>query len=273
MLRIATSFGELAVDSQGSGPPIVLLHSGGHDRRDFDAVVPALAKRFRTLAVDLPGHGESAMFAPPRAASARAICAAVAELVAKLALPPAIFVGNSVGGSACFHLALQHPTRVKGLVLVSPSGVVEVSPVVRAFCWLQGRPFVRRHLGMAFARNYLTRRTPEAEALLARMKPRRNERAFIEMEAALWRSFGRKESHFGDDIRAIRCPTMLVWGRHDPVLRMAVEGKRARALLPHALWRELDCGHVPFVEDPQAFLDVTMPFLRDAFASETSAPL
>lgn len=271
MQRIATRVGEIAFESHGSGPPIVLLHSGGHDRHDFDAIVPALSKRFRTVLVDLPGHGDSAMFAPPGTACVRSICEGVAELVAKLSLPPAIFVGNSVGGSACLHVAIADPARVKGLVLVSTSGLVEVSPIVRAFCWLQGRPFVRRHLGMLFARSYLVRRSPEADALLARMAERRKDAAFIEMEAALWRSFAREESHFADAARAIRSPTLLVWGRHDPVLRMRVEGQRARALLPHAAWRELDCGHVPFVEHPQSFLEATMPFLRDVFASETSA--
>jgi pimeloyl-ACP methyl ester carboxylesterase len=273
MQRIATSLGEIAVESHGSGPPLVLLHSGGHDRHDFDAVVPTLAKHFRTFAVDLPGHGASDMFRPPAIASAKGICAGVAELVAKLSLPPAIFIGNSVGGSACLHLALEQPEVVKALVLVSTSGLVELSPAVRAFCWLQGRAFVRRHLGMAFARRYLVRRTDEAAALLARMSERRKDAAFIAMEAALWSSFGREESHFGERASAVRCPAMLLWGRHDPVLRMRVEGKRARALLPHAAWRELECGHVPFVEDPKSFLEATMPFLLDAFASETSAPL
>jgi pimeloyl-ACP methyl ester carboxylesterase len=273
MQRIATSLGELAIESHGSGPPVVLLHSGGHDRHDFDAVVPALAKRFRTIAVDLPGHGDSQMFESPALVSVQRICMAVGELLAKLSLPPAIFVGNSVGGSACLHLALEQPQRVRALVLVSTSGLVELSPLARAFCWLQGRHFVRRRLGMAFARHYLWRRSDEAVALLDRMARRRRDPAFIAMEAALWRSFGHEESHFGARASAIRCPTLLVWGKHDPVLRMRVEGARARALLPHAAWRELGCGHVPFVEDPKSFLDAIMPFVCEVVADETNARL
>ena len=84
MQRIATSFGDIAIESHGSGSPVVLLHSGGHDRHDFDAVVPTLAKRFRTIAVDLPGHGDSDRFTPPAHASARRICAAVAEVEGRL---------------------------------------------------------------------------------------------------------------------------------------------------------------------------------------------
>jgi 3-oxoadipate enol-lactonase len=54
---------------------------------------------------------------------------------------------------------------------------------------------------------------------------------------------------------------LIVWGKHDPVLRARVEGKMARHVLPNAGYVELGTGHVPFLEDPQAFLDVVLPFL------------
>src|SRR5687768_11871278 len=81
---IPTRAGRLAAELRGDGPPLLLLHAGGHDRHDFDAVVPALATRFRTVALDLPGHGESEPFDPPHAAGAGAICDAVEDAVAAL---------------------------------------------------------------------------------------------------------------------------------------------------------------------------------------------
>lgn len=271
MQTIDTRMGALAVEITGRGTPFVLLHSGGHDRRDFDAIVPALAQRFRVVAIDLLGHGDSSVPDPASRMSARAICEAVEDAVVALALPPALVLGNSVGGMAALHLASRRPERVRGLVLVSPSGLVEQTALVRAFCWLQGRPWVRRMTGMVFARSYLKKRNEHTAALLARMERRRADPRFIAMEAALWRSFGTPESDLASCATAIRCPTTLVWGRHDPVIRARVEGVRARRLLPRAEWRELDAGHVPFVEDPTAFLAAIEPFVAPHAKADLSA--
>ena len=59
----------------------------------------------------------------------------------------------------------------------------------------------------------------------------------------------------------IHAPTLIVWGKHDAVIRAKVEGARLRAMLPHASYIELDTGHVPFVEAPEAFLAAVEPFL------------
>lgn len=286
MLRtIETNFGTLSVELRGAGTPLVLLHSGGHDRRDFEAIVPALAPRFLTVAVDLPGHGASSYHGPIEALRASELCRATLEVLDALELPPAILLGNSVGGMACLHVAAHAPSRVRGLVLVSPSGLVEQTWLARAFCRLQGRPWVRRRLGALLARAYLRPRSAESRDLLARIEASRSDPRQVAMEAALWRSFGAPDSDLSSAASRVRCPVELVWGRHDPVLRARVEGARARALLPHARFHALDAGHVPFVEDPPRFLAVVEPLLAeleragavspsplDAAASETGAP-
>jgi len=263
---IDTRFGKLAVEITGSGPPFVLLHSGGHDRHDFDAIVPSLARRYRTVAIDLLGHGDSAHLEPPSSMSTAKISVTVEDVLRALQLPPAIVLGNSVGGLAALYLASAQPARVRGLVLVSPSGMVEQTAIVRAFCWAQGRVWVRRHFGMAFARHYLVKRSTHADALLARMAVRRRDERFLQMEAGLWRSFGTPESDLSALTPSIRCPTLFVWGRHDPVIRANIEGARARRLLPHAQWIDMDAGHVPFVETPEAFLTAIEPFIASHVA-------
>ena len=263
----------LAIDVRGRGTPFVLLHSGGHDRHDFDAIVPTLCRRFQTVAIDLLGHGDSAHLADPRQTTAAKICEAVQDAVVALRLPPALVMGNSVGGMAALHLAAHRPEHVRGLVLVSPSGMVDRNAIVRAFCWVQGREWIRRHAGMAFARSYSKVRSEHTDALLARMAERRRDPRFIAMEAALWRSFGDESSDYAERARQLRVPTTFVWGRRDPVIRARVEGARARALMPHASWIDLDAGHVPFVETPTAFLEAIDPFVRahDAPAVATGA--
>src|SRR5436190_8188977 len=82
----------------GVGPPLVLLHATLHDHHDYDAVVDALARRHRVIALDWPHHGDSAASGPPPDAVS---CAGVlADLVDALELRGMVLVGNSVGGFA-----------------------------------------------------------------------------------------------------------------------------------------------------------------------------
>ncbi len=262
MQYVPTRAGDVAVEVQGAGAPLVLLHAVAHDHRDYDAVVPTLARTFRTIAVDWPGHGRSAMWAPPSSASAASVFDVLEDVVDALDLPPAFFMGSSVGGAASIRLAARRPARVRGLVLVDTGGLVGRALLPRAFCWVQGREVVRRWTGMAFARSYLAVKSPGTSSLLGRIAEGRKRPGFVEMDAAMWRSFGDAASDLSELAPRVRCPTMVGWGRRDPVLRPKVEGTRVRRLLPHAEYLELDTGHVPFVERPEAFLAGVLPFLQ-----------
>ncbi len=59
MTTIQTRAGRVAYRESGSGPTVLLLHATLHDRHDYDPIVDALARRYRTIAVDWPGHGDS----------------------------------------------------------------------------------------------------------------------------------------------------------------------------------------------------------------------
>jgi pimeloyl-ACP methyl ester carboxylesterase len=262
MNLVSTRVGKVAVEVSGEGPPLVLLHGVAHDHHDYDAVIPGLSRAFRTIAVDWPGHGESDMCQPPRSATVGLLCDALEDVVAALDLPPAVLLGNSVGGTASVRLAARQPGRVRGLVLVDSGAFPGSSPLLRkAFCWVQGRELVRRTTGMAFARSYLKVEGTRTTDLLARLATARTRPGFIEMDAAMWRSFGTADGDLTELAPAVRCPTLVVWGKRDPVLRAKAEGTRTRQLLPHARYVELDTGHVPFVERPEAFLEVVLPFL------------
>jgi len=260
LLRVPTTLGEVTVAEVGAGPPLLLLHGAGHDRRDFDGVVPVLARRFRTLAVDLPGFGDSSV-AAPRSLSAAKLFDVLEELLDGLGLRDAVLLGNSVGGAMAIRLAGRHPERVRALVLVDPGGFTERTLLVRALCRLQGSELVRRHTGRAFARSYLRKRGPRVDALVDRVGQATP--ASIAAHAAIWRSFADTSASVLEEARRVRCPTLLTWGIHDPILRVSVEGARARAALPDARWVPFDTGHVPFVEAEAEFLAAVTPFLDE----------
>src|SRR4051812_12054477 len=102
----------LAYEVRGpaGGEPVVLLHNIFCDRRVFDGVVDALAPRYRTIAVDFRGHGESTPGSRPYA-----VADLVADVVAILdreGLARAHVVGLSLGATVALELALAHPQRV-----------------------------------------------------------------------------------------------------------------------------------------------------------------
>src|SRR6266480_1838522 len=100
----------LAYTRSGSGTPLVLLHGIGMSRRSWNPVVPALARHFDVIAVDLPGFGDSdPAQADPAQAHPRALAEAVAGLLAELGVTTPHLAGNSLGGWVALELAAIRP--------------------------------------------------------------------------------------------------------------------------------------------------------------------
>jgi pimeloyl-ACP methyl ester carboxylesterase len=170
-------------------------------------------------------------------------------------------VGNSVGGFAAARLAVTRPERVRALVLVDSGGFTRHNAISRTFCRLKGRERVTRLVAHAFARWYLLKRNEHVAGILARARAERDQPARVAVDAAIWRSFLDPAHDLRELAGQIAAPTLLVWGKHDPVLPARRDGRTARASLPHAEYVELDTGHEPFAEAPAAFLAAVQPFL------------
>jgi len=103
-------------------PPLVALHGLGEQAASFDPVAAELAARFRVLAVDLRGHGESDW---PGWYTFEQMAADVLGLCDALGLDEVTLIGHSMGGMVGYLIAQQQPGRVRRLI-------VEVAPVPRA---------------------------------------------------------------------------------------------------------------------------------------------
>jgi pimeloyl-ACP methyl ester carboxylesterase len=257
---VGTPYGRIALEIRGAGPTLVLLHAAGHDRHDFDAIVAPLARDYQVLTVDWPGHGESDLAGPPEQVSAPMLADALEELLKRLEISEAVFIGNSVGGFAAARLAIRCPQRVRALVLVDSGGFNEPSFGARAFCRLKGTEFVTARLWNAFPAHYLKKRNRHVRAILQRVRAAESESA-IRVNAAVWRSFTLAEHDLRAAARSIRVPTLIVWGSDDPVITLD-RGRLAAEIIPEARLLTLATGHVPFAEDPEGFLTAVRPFLE-----------
>jgi pimeloyl-ACP methyl ester carboxylesterase len=104
-------------EEHGSGEPLVLLHGGIGASEMFAAILDELAEHRRVIAVDLQGHGHTADIDRPL--RAEHLADDTAALIEHLGLEQADVMGYSLGGMAALRTAIQHPARVRRLVLVS----------------------------------------------------------------------------------------------------------------------------------------------------------
>jgi pimeloyl-ACP methyl ester carboxylesterase len=270
MPYVTTSAGELFYAERGSGPPVLMLHAALHDHRDFDAVAGPLAEHHRTIAIDWPGHGESSPPPDGVAADGPLFASLLAEITDRLALPPALVIGNSVGGFAASKFAIDHPDRVAGLVLVNSAGFNNLTAFGRFFCRTLGTPAINRRVLPHLVRAYMKPRNDHDREITARVVARARTEAGARLDAALWRSFTEPEYDLRGLADRLTAPTLLVWGTKDPILPTNA-GRETHAALPGSTLELLDTGHVVFASDPERFLALVEPFAAAAFEGTVRA--
>jgi magnesium chelatase accessory protein len=107
------------VQVAGEGPPLLLVHGTAASTHSWREVMPRLVPRFRTIAVDLPGHGFST--APTRADgfSLPGMAGALADLMAALGADVEIAVGHSAGAAILIEAALDRRLAPKAIVAIN----------------------------------------------------------------------------------------------------------------------------------------------------------
>lgn len=271
MPELQTYRGTVHYDEQGKGEPLLLLHANPGDPRDFDAIVPTLAGRYRVIRLAWPGYGESPAPLPPSAASAMQYAELVEQFVLKLDLKGLRIIGNSLGAYAAACLALRRPERVTALVLVAPAGFTVHTYWTRLFCRLKGHEGITRWCNGLLAWLYLRVRTVFTLAMRERARTVQVRPEAVAVNAALWRSFLLPEYDLREAAKFIEARTLVIGGRRDPLIPVA-DAVRAAALIPASNLIVLPSGHAPFAEVPDLFLAVTEPFLARCAAPADMPP-
>ncbi len=246
------------VHRSGDGPSLVLLHANGGDANDFDSIVDHLALTHTVFGIDWPGWGESHVNEEPTALGYAELLPRILE---QLPGGPFMLLGNSVGGFAAIRTAAVRPDLVRSLVLVDPGGFTPNWFGTRMACRLIGSPLLSPWMMRVLPHLYLRRRTEAVKVILAHAKQLSHDGKSVQSFGSIWRSFAARDHDARDAAALITVPTLLVWGRSDPVLPWLVDGRRAQRALPHAEVVRLACGHQGFAEVPEEFLKVLDAFL------------
>jgi len=234
----------LAYDLRGSGPPIVLLHPLGGDRRVWDPVLEPLSTERTVVVVDLPGFGESPPLSetPTPAALARALD----RFLSGLGLDRPHVAGNSLGGWVALELGLAG--RVRSVSAIAPAGLWPgpLAPKVSA-----GRIIAA---GMLPVLPLLTARASGRRALLGSVMVRPDlvpagvaahiVRAYATAPAFVATNNAMRAGYF-DGLDNIEVPVNLAWPDHDRLVSPPTR------LPPQVHSRVLvGCGHLPMWDAP-----------------------
>ena len=121
MARIAANGVQLNVEIDGEGPPLVLLHGFTGSAASWRAHSAVFGRKFKTLAIDLLGHGQSDSPADPARYRMERCVADLTTLFDRLGLGRLNLLGYSLGGRVALHLAASSSDRIGALVLESAS--------------------------------------------------------------------------------------------------------------------------------------------------------
>jgi pimeloyl-ACP methyl ester carboxylesterase len=247
MQGTATSFDRLPVRYQVQGESaaaLVLVHGWSCDRSYWRATLDPFADRYRVVAVDLGGHGESGV--QRSTWSMPAFGADVAAVVQALELSRLVLVGHSMGGDVAVEAARQLPGRVAGLVWVDTyRNLADAEPDLarlerfiapfRADFVTATRGFARRLFG------------PEASGELIEQVATDMSSAPPEIALnAMWHAFSHQQAAV-TGVGELALPTVAINpdnGRTD-IDSLARFGVHA-VLMPGV-------GHFPMLEDPDGF--------------------
>jgi pimeloyl-ACP methyl ester carboxylesterase len=256
---LTTRAGKVHYTDQGAGHPVVLLHATLHNSQDFDAIAPKLAEHHRVIAIDWPSHGKSDPSAQPL--TAPLLADVLEDIVNELDLPPASFIGNSVGGFAAARLAITQPARVTALVLVNTGGFIPWTPAARAFTRLIGTRPVARLLMPSLVNRYMRPQSDFDKKITKRVVATARTSSGARTAASIWRSFPTPGHDLRPQAANLTAPTLLVWGTQDPVIPLEA-GQETSRLIPNSTLKTLETGHVVFASAPQEFLNLVEPFIK-----------
>jgi pimeloyl-ACP methyl ester carboxylesterase len=259
------------------GVPMLLLHGFGNDARIWDDFAPAVAPFYRTLALDLRGHGDSG-WDPERRYDYPFHLRDLEAVLAALGIGRLVLVGHSFGGRVATLFAGSHPERLAGLVLVdsgpdldprgttrilldvrrsAEAGVASVADYERALA--RAYPAAQPHAIARMARHGLRRRPdgrlerktdPVFHVARAALGPAELEQREREVSRALWDSLAR-----------VACPALVVRGAASDVLSPECAERMAEEVLPQGrLAVVARAGHSVMTDNPEGFAQAVSDF-------------
>jgi pimeloyl-ACP methyl ester carboxylesterase len=230
-----------------NGPAVLLMHGYSDSSFSYSRVLPLLDKKYRILAIDHRGHGDSDK--PASGYEMRDFAADAAAFLDAMSVKSAIIVGHSMGSFVAMQMALDHPSKVSRLVLVGTAAkpgnatVQEVLGMVSSLPDPVPAEFVREFQVSTSSpdlpKDFLDRVVEESS----------------KVPSHVWRKAmqGVAASDFTPDLKKIRVPVTIIWGEKETVFKRDEQEPLIKGL-PNANFVVYpNSGHSPNWEEPEKF--------------------
>lgn len=239
----------------GKGDPVVLIHGFTQSAASWGTVGAALAGEHTVIALDAPGHGQSAGVAADLPGGADLMATSGGE---------AAWLGYSMGGRYALHVALRHPDLVRRLVVISATGGIddpdersarrEADEALAAKVEKEG---VAAFVGWWLERPLFATLPPAAAAMESRLGG-----SASGLAASLRLAGTGTQQPLWAQLHQLAMPVLVVAGIHDQAY--LAHGRRlVGSIGANATLATVPCaGHACHLERPDAFLEVVLPFLR-----------
>lgn len=247
----------------GIGPQaVVFVHGFGADHRVWSAIAAPLATSMRTLAYDLPGHGQS--LGTEGAGSARNAARAIVADLSRRAIGRAHVVGHSMGGAVAALMAMADPARIASLTLLAPGGFgPEINgPLLRRYARALDRDELGACLAAMSGRGATVSDARLDSILSLRKRPGQIEK-LVEIAAAITRD-DRQGAIPHEALAGLAMPVAVLWGTDDPVLPFTQSDNLPAHFRRHALE---GAGHMLVDEAPAAVREALIAHIASANAA------
>ncbi len=260
-------------DGPRDAPTVLLVHGFGDSFLSWAPWIEILARDFRVVTVDLPGHGLTR--APDAyAPSGAGLVSYIGDFTKALGLRRYAIAGNSMGGGVAWGVALAYPDSLTALVLVNAAGFAnETSPPPSLAFRLLGTPIGRflletietRPLTAASLRGNFVDASVVTDAFVER---------WVAVQRApghrpiLMRMMGAGAGAQPSELARIKAPTLILWGDKDRLIEVASAHKFAAAIPGAELIIYPDVGHMPQLEIPDRSAADARAFLHRVLARQ-----
>jgi pimeloyl-ACP methyl ester carboxylesterase/tetratricopeptide (TPR) repeat protein len=241
-----------------TGVPVIFLHGVSDSWQSFKHVLPLLPPTIRALALTARGHGDSSR--PASGYSYRDMAEDVRAFMNAMELPAAVVVGHSMGASVAQRLAIDHPSRVAGLVLVGAFATMQRHAELQAFYEKDLVPLTDP-IDPGFAREFQV-------STLARELPAEQLDTFVresqKMPARVWKETFKgflDTPCFCRELNTLTMPTLIVWGDRDAYTLRAQQDTLHSEIRGSRLLVYRGTGHAVHWEEPRRFVDDVVSFV------------
>jgi pimeloyl-ACP methyl ester carboxylesterase len=238
---------------------LVLIHGLGASAERWEEVIPDLSRHFTVYVPDLIGFGQSDK--PNVDYTTEFFASFVKSFLNELGIEKSTVVGSSLGGQIAIEYAGQNQQIVDKLVLVSPSGAMKQStPALDAYVMaaLYPDPVSAKNAFtiMTGSEKQVSEKT--IESFVERMRMPNAKFAFMSTLLGL-----KNAADLSTKLELLYVPTLIVWGGLDPVIPVKYAEYFVKNIRDCRFYQMENCGHTPYVEDPEGFTKIVLDFLKN----------